>query len=120
MIGPATFVVTLEPRSGELFVSSAKILIRPPSSGPGGKPGLIATSVYAVAPESVLTITILPNFLAITWGRSEVVSVLFIAASTAGLPIDDLGRRKIDEQLQIAPLFKGHLTAVKPKRKKSQ
>jgi serine/threonine-protein kinase HipA len=26
----------------------------------------------------------------------------------AGLPIDDLGRRKIDEQLQLVPLFKEH------------
>jgi hypothetical protein len=84
MIGPATFVVTLEPRSGIVrFV--CKILIRPQSPGPGGKPGLIATPVYAVAPESVFTIAILPNFLPITWGRSEVVSTPFIAASTAGL-----------------------------------
>jgi serine/threonine-protein kinase HipA len=36
----------------------------------------------------------------------------------AGLPIDDLGRRKIDEQLRIVPLFKEHLGVEKPKRKK--
>lgn len=36
-----------------------------------------------------------------------------------GLPIDDLGRRKIDEQLQLVPLFKEHLAISKPKRKKS-
>jgi hypothetical protein len=84
MIGPATFVVTLEPRS-EIVRFVCKILIRPQCPGPGGKPGLIAKSVYAVAPESALTIAILPNFLPITKGRSEVDSVLFIAASTAGL-----------------------------------
>ena len=37
----------------------------------------------------------------------------------AGLPIDDLGRRKIDEQLQLVPLLKGHLLIGKPQRKKS-
>jgi serine/threonine-protein kinase HipA len=37
----------------------------------------------------------------------------------AGLPIDDVGRRKIDEQLQLVPLLKGHLLIGKPKRKKS-
>jgi serine/threonine-protein kinase HipA len=36
----------------------------------------------------------------------------------AGLSIDDLGRRKIDEQLRIVPLFKRHLVFEKPKRKK--
>jgi serine/threonine-protein kinase HipA len=36
----------------------------------------------------------------------------------AGLPIDDLGRRKIDEQLRIVPLFKGHLIVEKPKQRK--
>jgi serine/threonine-protein kinase HipA len=36
----------------------------------------------------------------------------------AGLPIGDLGRRKIDEQLQLVPLFKRHLGIAKPKRKK--
>ena len=35
----------------------------------------------------------------------------------AGLPIDDLSRRKIDEQLQLVPLLKGHL--VKPKGKRN-
>jgi hypothetical protein len=35
------------------------------------------------------------------------------------LPIDDLGRRKIDEQLQLVPLFKEHLAISKPKRTKS-
>jgi len=35
------------------------------------------------------------------------------------LSIDDVGRRKIDEQLQLVPLFKGHLPIGKPKRKKS-
>jgi hypothetical protein len=37
----------------------------------------------------------------------------------AGLPIDDLGRRKIDEQLRIVELFKGHLIVEKPKQRKS-
>jgi len=37
----------------------------------------------------------------------------------AGLPIDDLGRRKIDEQLQFVPLLKGHFIIGKPKRKRS-
>jgi hypothetical protein len=37
----------------------------------------------------------------------------------AGLPIDDLGRRKIDEQLRLVPLFKEHVVSAKPKRKKS-
>jgi len=38
----------------------------------------------------------------------------------AGLPIDDLGRRKIDEQLRLVPLFKEHVVSGrKPKRKKS-
>jgi serine/threonine-protein kinase HipA len=36
----------------------------------------------------------------------------------AGLPIDDLGRGKIDEQLRIVPLFKGHLIVEKPKQRK--
>jgi serine/threonine-protein kinase HipA len=34
----------------------------------------------------------------------------------AGLPIDDVGRRKIDEQLQLVPLFKGHLPIGKRKK----
>jgi hypothetical protein len=34
-------------------------------------------------------------------------------------PIDDLGRRKIDEQLRLVPLFKEHVVSGKPKRKKS-
>jgi hypothetical protein len=37
----------------------------------------------------------------------------------AGLPIDDIGRRKIDEQLQLVPLLKGHFVIGKPKRKRS-
>jgi hypothetical protein len=37
----------------------------------------------------------------------------------AGLPIDDLGRRKIDEQLRIVPLFKEHPAVEKPKQKKN-
>jgi hypothetical protein len=37
----------------------------------------------------------------------------------AGLPIDDLGRRKIDEQLRLVPLFKEHVVSGKPKRKQS-
>jgi serine/threonine-protein kinase HipA len=37
----------------------------------------------------------------------------------AGLPIDDVGRRKIDEQLKLVPLLKGHLPIGKPKHKKS-
>jgi serine/threonine-protein kinase HipA len=36
----------------------------------------------------------------------------------AGLPIDDLGRRKINEQLQLVPLLKAHMMVGKPKRKK--
>ena len=36
----------------------------------------------------------------------------------AVLPIDDLGRRKIDEQRQLVPLFKRHLGTAKTKRKK--
>jgi serine/threonine-protein kinase HipA len=36
----------------------------------------------------------------------------------AGLPIDELTRRKIDEQLRIVPLFEAHLGTGKPKRKK--
>jgi hypothetical protein len=36
----------------------------------------------------------------------------------AGLPIDDVGRRKIDEQLQFVLPFKEHLSIRKPKRKK--
>jgi serine/threonine-protein kinase HipA len=36
-----------------------------------------------------------------------------------GLPIDDLGRRKIDEQLRLVPLFKEHVVSGRPKRKKS-
>jgi serine/threonine-protein kinase HipA len=35
----------------------------------------------------------------------------------AGLPIDDLGRRKIDEQLQLVPLLKEHVVVRKPKGK---
>jgi hypothetical protein len=31
----------------------------------------------------------------------------------------DLGRRKIDEQLRLVPLFKEHVVSGKPKRKKS-
>ena len=37
----------------------------------------------------------------------------------AGLPMDDVGRRKIDEQLKLVPLLKGHLPIGKPKHKKS-
>jgi hypothetical protein len=36
----------------------------------------------------------------------------------AGIPIDDLGRRKIDEQLQLVPLFKEHVVIGKAKQKK--
>jgi serine/threonine-protein kinase HipA len=36
-----------------------------------------------------------------------------------GLPIDDFGRRKIDEQLRLIPLFRGYLASGKPNRKKS-
>jgi serine/threonine-protein kinase HipA len=36
----------------------------------------------------------------------------------AGLPIDVVGRRKIDEQLQLVPLLKAHMVVGKPKRKK--
>jgi serine/threonine-protein kinase HipA len=36
-----------------------------------------------------------------------------------GLPIDDVGRRKIDEQLRIVPLFNEYLAVQKPKRKKN-
>jgi serine/threonine-protein kinase HipA len=35
-----------------------------------------------------------------------------------GLPIDDLGRRKIDEQLRLVPLLNEYLAVNKPKRKK--
>jgi hypothetical protein len=35
-----------------------------------------------------------------------------------GLPIDDLGRRKIDEQLTLVPLLKEHFASAKPKRKR--
>jgi len=35
-----------------------------------------------------------------------------------GSPIDDIGRRKIDEQLTVVPLFKNHFAATKSKRKK--
>jgi serine/threonine-protein kinase HipA len=35
----------------------------------------------------------------------------------AELPIDDLGRRKIDEQLELVPLLKGHVIAGRPRRK---
>jgi serine/threonine-protein kinase HipA len=38
----------------------------------------------------------------------------------AGLPIDDLGRRKIDEQLRLAPLFKDYFAAGKSKRRKNE
>ena len=37
----------------------------------------------------------------------------------AGLTMDDVGRRKIDEQLKLVPLLKGHLPIGKPKHKKS-
>lgn len=37
----------------------------------------------------------------------------------AGLPIDDVGRRKIDEQLRIVPLFNEYLAVEKQKRKKT-
>jgi serine/threonine-protein kinase HipA len=37
----------------------------------------------------------------------------------AGLPIDDVGRRKIDEQLTLVPLFKNHFAARKSERKKN-
>lgn len=37
----------------------------------------------------------------------------------AGLPIDDVGRRKIDEQLRIVPLLNEYLAVEKPKRKKT-
>jgi serine/threonine-protein kinase HipA len=37
----------------------------------------------------------------------------------AELPIDDLGRRKIDEQLRLVPLFEEHLAIRKPKRKRT-
>jgi len=36
----------------------------------------------------------------------------------AGLPIDDVGRRKIDEQLLLVPLFNEYLAFERPKRKK--
>ena len=36
-----------------------------------------------------------------------------------GLPIDDVGRRKIDEQLRIVPLFNEYLAVEKPKGKKT-
>jgi serine/threonine-protein kinase HipA len=36
----------------------------------------------------------------------------------AGLPIDDQGRKKIDEQLQLVPLLKEHLAIEKIKRQK--
>ena len=36
-----------------------------------------------------------------------------------GLPIDDVGRRKIDEQLKYVPLLKEHFAARKPNRKRS-
>ena len=35
----------------------------------------------------------------------------------AGLPIDDLSRRKIDEQLRLVPLLKEYLAVQKRKRK---
>jgi serine/threonine-protein kinase HipA len=37
----------------------------------------------------------------------------------AGLPIDDIGRRRIDEQLTLVPIFKNHFAARKSKRKKN-
>jgi hypothetical protein len=37
----------------------------------------------------------------------------------AGLPIDDVGRRKIDEQLDLVPLLRKHVPAGKSKRTKS-
>ena len=36
----------------------------------------------------------------------------------AELPIDDMGRRKIDEQLQLVPLFREHRVTGKAKRKR--
>jgi serine/threonine-protein kinase HipA len=38
----------------------------------------------------------------------------------AGLPIDDLGRRKIDEQVQMVPLLKSHLADSKERERKSR
>jgi serine/threonine-protein kinase HipA len=37
----------------------------------------------------------------------------------AGLPIDDVGRRKIDEQLKLVPLLSQHFAAGKSKQKRS-
>ena len=37
----------------------------------------------------------------------------------AGLPIDDLGRRKIDEQLQLVPVFKEHLRVSQARKRKN-
>src|ERR1700720_541578 len=37
----------------------------------------------------------------------------------AGLPIDDVGRRKIDEQLKLVPLLSQHFAAGKSKQKSS-
>ena len=37
----------------------------------------------------------------------------------AGLPIDDIGRRRIDEQLTLVPIFKNHFAARKSKQKKN-
>jgi hypothetical protein len=34
----------------------------------------------------------------------------------AGLPIDDLGRRKIDEQLRLVALFKDYFAAGKSRQ----
>jgi hypothetical protein len=36
----------------------------------------------------------------------------------AGWPIDEVGRRKIDEQLTPVPLIKGHFAARESKRKR--
>jgi len=37
----------------------------------------------------------------------------------AGLPIDDIGRRRIDEQLKLVPLLREHFPAGESKRTKS-
>jgi serine/threonine-protein kinase HipA len=44
-------------------------------------------------------------------------TVAQVSQHKAGLPIDDLGRRKIDEQLQLVPLLKEHVVVRKPKGK---
>lgn len=38
----------------------------------------------------------------------------------AGLAIDDVSRRKIDEQLQLIPLLKGHVTVSKARKRKNK